>query len=281
MKKKIVTLIITMIILMCGCSADKYKSYPAYFVPIVQELEAQWETLSPMYNAFVMNKWWSEGEERKGICEDKIYTVSIGENSYTFDLKDYLTDSEEWSWYAEGVFQTKERTYIYLSDFNLPMSDTEDILRSPQIMLLDFDPKNWEDYQVTPFSVEPYWAFSWVGACYYMGDNIYIISQEELGAINLNSKQFYHCREEHSVAEKYAKEQFQEETYYMYFFNVTLEQDGVIVYSAEVSEADDVPPIGAIFVAFKDREPIAYMSVDFRADNFIDSIELDYNKEIE
>lgn len=85
--------------------------------------------------------------------------------------------------------------------------------------------------------------FSWYCEGYRIGDDLYIAGQEELGAIDLNTKEFRYCREEYVWAEEYAQKVIGEETYYMRTFRAILQQDDVTVYSAEIAEANDSPAV--------------------------------------
>lgn len=275
MKRTIAWLISVVALLISGCSDKNLKeTYPVYFIPIVQELEASWEELHSISNSFVMDAWWEEGL-KTGEYKDKAFISYMGEEDYSFDLKEYLTEAEEWYWQTAGIFRREgeDRTYVCLVDFN--MMYEEDIVQNPEVLLIDYAAENPEDYQVTSYEVNPTRALNWLVQCYRMGDNIYIASDIALGVINVNTKEFYLCKEEYSVVDRYVKEKFGENSYYADFFRATLEQDGTIVYSAEVSEANDIPPIGAVFAAFKDNKAIGYMYVDFTADNFVDAIEME------
>lgn len=272
MKKRIAVLMSVAVLLLCGCAHKNPKeTYPAYFSPIVQELEASWEELLPY--VFVMDTWWEEGV-RTGEYIDKTYICNIDEEPQTFDLKDYLTEGEEWHWQNGGIFRREgeDRTYICLVDFN--MMYEEGIVQNPEVLLIDYATKNPKDYRVTPYEVNPTRSLNWLTQCYRIGDNIYIASDIALGVIHLNTREFYLCKEEYSTVKEYVKDKFGED-YGMWFFKATLEQDGVIVYSAEVAEAFDETAIGAVFAAFKDNKPIGYMYVDFTADNFADAIEME------
>lgn len=275
MRMRTVVLMIMIVLLICGCSLKKAdESYPDYFAPIVQELEVSWEEKTPLTNAFVMDKWWDAGALWHGGYEDKSYNVTIDEKRFTFDLKDELTSAEEWYWMEAGVIvdEGEDKTYICLFDFNLMY---EGGVQNPQLLLIEFPTHNPEDYKVLPYTVDPYNLFGWDADCYRIGDNIYITSMDGLGAINLNTKQLRYFWDESSQVEEYAQKIYGEEPYHIFFFNATLEQDGVIVYSAEVSEANDFPSIGAIFIAYRDNTPIAYMSVDFTSEKMEDGIEIE------
>lgn len=216
--------------------------------------------------------------------ESKRYTSYFDGVTEEFDLSKVLTESDVWEWTTAGAFQTKEeeRTYIALIDFNLALEEGKE--PSPQILLLDYATDDPKDYHVTPYTVEPPKEFCWVDQCYRLNDKIYIASSrimgsdgemQHLGAIDLKSKEFYDCKDEWQNLSRYAKSKFEKE-YAPFFFRTVLEQDDVIVYSAAVSEADDIPCIGAVFMACKEGVPAAYMSCDFRCETLQDGIEIDY-----
>lgn len=277
MKKKVPFIIIILALLICGCSMGKTEHYPEYFAPIVQELETSWEDItSPYIMPFIMDKWWDEGALWKGKYEEKAYTVTIDEKVFTFDLKDELTSAEEWNWFEVGAISDKveDKTYICLSDFTIMYEEGKE--QYPQFLLIEFPTQNPEDYQVLPYAVEPYDMFGWEAYCYTLGEsnNIYFRSRDGLAAIDLGTKQLHYFWDESSHAKEYAEKIFGE-PYHNYFFAATFELDGVTVFSAEVSEANDIPAIGAVFVAYRDHKPIANMWVDFRAESMKDGIKIE------
>ncbi|MCH5249936.1 MAG: hypothetical protein J1E98_08380 [Lachnospiraceae bacterium] len=255
--------------------------YPEYFAPIVQEIEASRDDIRESL-FYSMNKWW-EDSIGVGAYEDKVFTCYIDGEYYPFDLKDELTDSQEWEWMAAGVFyrEGENRAYACLSDFNPTPSGMEPVVRNPQLLLIDFSMDDPKDYNVTPYTIEPYGEFVWVDVCYRIGNNIYIKSESayDLGVINLNTKQFHYCVEEYSAmkeyAEKFIQEKFAGENYSMYSLSGTFEQDGVIVYSATITETSDVAPVGIVFSAYKDGKLLAYMGVDLTTAEVSDGIEVE------
>lgn len=264
-------------------TAEEKNDYPEYFSSIVQEIEASRDAIRelPFYS---MSKWW-EDSIGVGAYADKVFTCYIDGEYYPFDLKDELTDSQEWKWIAAGVFhrEGENRVYACLNDFNAVPSGMEQIVRNPQLLLIEFSTDEPQNYNVTPYTVEPYGAFVWVdGMCYRIGNNIYIKSksaQYDLGVINLDTKQFHYCVDEYSAMEEYAEKFIQEkyagENYAMYSLSGTFEQDGVIVYSATITEASDVAPVGIVFSAYRDNDLIAYMGVDLTTDEVENGIEVE------
>lgn len=93
-----------------------------------------------------------------------------------------------------------------------------------------------------------------------------------MGVINLSTGEFDYCRDEYALAEEFAQKVIGEETYYMRTFRAILQQDDVTVYSAEIAEANDSPAVGMIFVAIRDNQPIAYMSVDLTAEDITQGV---------
>ena len=267
--------------LLLSFTADGKNDYPEYFSPIVQEIEASRNDIrETMF--YSMSKWW-EDSIGVGAYEDKVFTCYIDGEYYPFDLKDELTDSQEWDWMTAGVFhrEGEDRAYACLNDFNATPSGMEPTVRNPQLILIDFSMDDPKDYNVTPYTIEPYGEFVWVDVCYRIGNNIYIKSESayDLGVINLNTKQFHYCIDEYSAMEEYAgkfiQEKYAGENYSMYSLSGTFEQDGVIVYSATISEADDVPPVGIVFSAYRDNELLAYMGVDLTTAEVSDGIEVE------
>ena len=269
--------------LLLSFTAEGKNDYPEYFSPIVQEIEASRNDIRET-QFYSMSKWW-EDSIGAGAYEDKVFTCYIDGEYYPFDLKDELTDSQEWAWLAAGVFhrEAESRMYVCLNDFNAVPSGMEQIVRNPQLILIEFSTDNPKDYQVTSYAVEPYGAFVWVdGMCYRIGNRIYLKSGSapyDLGVINLDTKQFHYCVDEYSAlkvyAERFIQEKYAGENYSMYSLSGTFEQDDVIVYSATITEASDVAPVGIVFSAYRDNDLIAYMGVDLTTVEVEDGIEVE------
>ncbi len=281
MGKKILLCAITVSLVLSGCSLGASADCPAYFTPIIEEMEENPEKYLNT-GCFVIDKWWTQGVQ-SGTYDDKVYTSYFDGVTQEFDLSDVLQETDTWTWLTAGAFQTKgeERTYIALIDFNLTLEDGTE--PSPQIMLLDYATDNPKDYQVTPYTVEPAKEFCWVEQCYRMNDKIYIGSSgavgsdgamHHLGRIDLTTREFYDCKKEWQAISSYAESKF-EEGYYPNFFRTVLEQDGITVYSASISEANDTPCIGAVLMAYQNDTPIAYMTVDLTAEKIADGLEIE------
>ena len=289
MKKYRIVISVLLIICVAGVASDLLMTsytegktiYPEYFAPIVKEIETSRDDIrETMF--YSMSKWW-EDSIGVGAYEDKVFTCYIDGEYYPFDLKDELTDSQEWAWMAVGVFhrEGENRAYACLNDFNPTPSGMEPVVRNPQLLLIDFSMDDPKDYNVTPYTIEPYGEFVWVDVCYRIGNNIYIKSEStyDLGVINLNTKQFHYCIDEYSAMEEYAdkfiQEKFAGENYSMFSLSGTYEQDGVIVYSATITETSDVAPVGIVFSAYRDGELLAYMGVDLTTAEVSDGIEVE------
>lgn len=262
MRVRIVLLLLIFTLLLSGCSIAKTDdTIPVYFEPIVQEL-TDFPDLYSDRGFFYMDKWWDNGVQT-GTYNDRIYTSYIDGVTHDFDLGDVLDESETWNWQTAGAFQAEgdSRTYIALVDFNLVLeSGTEP---SPQMLLLDFNTDKPQDYNITPFTVTPPKAFCWVEQCFRIDDKIYISSKNnKLGVIDLTTKQFYDCQEEFESMKQYTQKTFGEE-YYPCFIRAVLEEGDVTVYSVEISGADDMAPVGAVFAAFRNHQAIDYMCYDF------------------
>lgn len=282
MKKRSAFLLSILIFALCGCGSEETdQDCPPYFQTILQEFTTDWMDYSVGGHptSSLMEALCDSGVTNGGREEDGIFTCFIkqdndAEGEYaSFDLKELLTDAEEWNWASAGAFcdEDKGKTYICYYDFN---DLTEAGERDPQLILVEFDTEDPENYQATPYAVEPRNIFSWYCEGYRIGDDLYIAGQEELGAIDLNTKEFRYCSEEKSWAEEYAQKVFGEGSYYLRAFRGILEQDDVAVYSAEVAEAIDVPAVGMVFVAVRGNQPIAYMSVDLTAEDITQGVKI-------
>lgn len=97
-------------------------------------------------------------------------------------------------------------------------------------------------------------------------DNIFIAGEKEMAVINLDTKQLRYCNQEYAAIEKCIENRFGEEPYHMFLFRGVLEQDGVMVYSAEIAEAVDMPPIAMIYAAYKENNLVSYIIKDLITD---------------
>lgn len=287
MQKKIILLLTSMLLILGGCGK---QTTPPYFEPIVQELETNWESSRTAVSTYGLTEVFCDrglsngGSQENGVFTCFIQGGSMGEGEYfQFDLTDHLPASEEWEWSSAGAFIDEEgdKGYVLFYDFNMLMSAGE---RDPQLMLVDFSIDNPAEYQATPYSVSPRETFSWHCASYRIGNDLYIEGQDDLAVIDLETKDFHMCSEEHAIAEIYAQNVIeehyatQEKPYYMLYFKAIEEVDDVVVYAAEISEASDMPGEGIIFVAFKEAEPIAYMHVDLRVEDISQALEITFEE---
>lgn len=289
MKKTVLLIsILTILFLLCGCSAEKTEEkYPEYFEPIVQETENMWEEKNSEANSLYMIcsrlNGYDYGIENGGHEENGTFICYIQEDDeyYSFDMKEHITESDEWAWESIGVFREEEnnRTYIVYVDFN----QWGEIDRNPQLILIEFDTDNPENYQGTSYTVEPGGIVSDVGDCYRIGGSIYlggiVHMSTEVGniVINLETKELSYRSAEYAALKSYAQKIIDETEWEkprsMSCFTAMSEKDGVMVYGAKISEGFDAPADILVFAAFKDGEPIAYMSVDLSEDELSEALE--------
>lgn len=283
--KKSVLLLMGLMLFLCGCSNQNTDELcPEYFIPIVKSIESYWT--DNYISSYLINcdmPDYDEGLENSGYEENGELICCFEGEYITFDAKKLLTESDEWQWNVIGFFreENENKVYVCWSDWNRWGEE----IRSPQLILSEFDADNTEEYQVIPYNIEPADIFSDSGGCYRIGDNIYIMGMEhtsatdELGVINLETKQLRYCRDEYTVTEKYAEKIIDaiagEKVYSMNNFRAMLEQDDVTVFGANISDGFDACPVGMIFAAFKDNEPIAYMSVDLTTDGIEDGLKIE------
>jgi hypothetical protein len=71
------------------------------------------------------------------------------------------------------------------------------------------------------------------------------------------------------------KKNYGEEPYHPFLFRAILEQDDVVVYSAQISEAIDTEPVYMIYIACKNEEIISYMTVALSSEEVVDSITIE------
>lgn len=256
--KKYLTICISILsAVLCGCSAKiEETTIPEYFEPIVQELNKAGENRIP-----IMNTWQEPGIAITEEYTDKVYTCEIDGQEYHFDLSELLGDAEEWHWTAAGIFEDAEdKIYICLHDYNVMYEDGR--TQSPELLLIEFSTSHPENYKMEPYEVEPTNLFGWDVTCYRLGNDLYIGEETELAAIDLDTKELRYCREEEKVVSDLVEENYGEKGYYPFLFRAIWEENGVTVYSAQISEAIDMDAAATIFIAFQDEKMLSYMLVD-------------------
>ncbi|MBQ8279457.1 MAG: DUF4825 domain-containing protein [Roseburia sp.] len=238
------------------------------FETVEEYIISNWDTmpyrgiLSAWQTASVENVYWNGHYDE----DAKSYVFKNGEETYVYDLADVLNSSDDWNWVTAGIFfdDDNEKTYLCLTDFNYV--DGKEVHRNLQTLLIEFPKDNPNDYKVTAFEE----GLAWIDRCYFIKDTIYIRGESLLLALNVDTKELRSCKEERTLLEAYAQEEFG--GYHIFFFDAIRKQNDMIVYSAVVSEAEDVTPVGMVFVTYKDGKPIGYMSADYSAENATDGI---------
>ena len=289
MKKKTLLPICFFVLILSGCSAkmskQDYQDYPDYFTPIIQEIKADGSGVG-LYS--VMDKWWDKnlcdslntGQYVYGEYAGKEYICEINGESYSFDLQDELMGTGKWNWWMAGVFFDEEEDMVYIC-LNNAFLYYEDIVQTPQLLLIEFPTEKPEEYQVWSYEVEPQNLFGGeVRKCYRLGDNIFIAGEEELVSIDLNTKQLRYCNEEHLALVNFVNQKYGGEGHQPVFFRAVYEQGGVTVYSVHVSEAFDIQPVAVVYAAVQNEKIISYMSIDLAAEHMqdggIEGIEIEF-----
>lgn len=291
---------------MFGCAAEDNSAssgkyivsdiYPDYFIPIIDKVEKDEEILkNGLYVA--LSAWWDRGIEPawrydwtgEGFSceydETGVFNCKVGERLFSFDICDvpYI----RWnSTGAAGLFGVNDKLYLLLHDCSYMEYDSYGYnsngekwdSRHPQILLIEFSDEKPEDYQLFPYRMDDPSSFPDLDFCYYLGNNIYFGRDNALAAIDLTDKEVTFFREEYALIKEYAAQEFESEIYRPWLFNATFELDDVTVYSAEVSECIDIPPVGMVFMACREGEVIGYMKVDFRTDTLKSGIEVKVRK---
>lgn len=144
MKKRSAFLLSILIFALCGCGSEETdQDCPPYFQTILQEFTTDWMdySIGGHPTSSLMEALCDSGVTNGGREEDGIFTCFIkqdndAEGEYaSFDLKELLTDAEEWNWQSAGAFcdEDKGKTYICYYDFN---DLTEAGERDPQLILV-------------------------------------------------------------------------------------------------------------------------------------------------
>ena len=267
--------------------------YPEYFIPIIQEIEADDSGITGLYS--VMDKWWdkslldqkihgslNDGEYFYAEYSNKEYTCEMLGETYSFDLQDELVGGGKWNWWEAGTFVDEDNDMVYIC-LNNAYSYYEDMVQTPHLILIEFPTEKPEEYQVWSYEAEPSNLFCGeVRKCYRLGDSIYIAGQSELVSIDLHTKQLRYYSEERLALEDFVDEKYGEEGYQAVFFRAIYEQGDVIVYSVHVAEAFDTDPVAVVYAAVRDEEVISYMSIDLREefmeDGGIEGIEVEFSE---
>lgn len=269
MKKQMIVLICALVVVLCGCSSKTEEKCPVYFELVLKEIETNNENTSP-----VIEKWMNQSTDFSEEYAEKIYSCVINGVEYSFDLHDVLSNAEEWYWSTAGIFfDGEDKTYICLHDYNIMYESG--IEQEYQLLLIEFSTNAPDEYQIYPYKVEPSYLFGWDVICYRLENDIYIAGETELVAIELDTKQMRYCRKEMEALSDLVKKNYGEEAYHPFFFRAILEQDDVVVYSAQLAEAIDTAPAYAIYIAYENEEIISYMTVDLCAEEIKDSVTIE------
>ncbi len=242
-----------------------------YFDDILFSYENNWETMSqkPVYD----DDWHLSDANKnlKGSYENQTLTLSIENEVYSIDLSNELEASKTYEWEIMGIYHSYNKyddIYIFLNDFDVNADGSS--TREPGLLMVTFSPNNPDNYQITSYQG----SFEWYDNCYMIGDNFYIQDENGLRTINVITKDLYECKEEYALLKDYAANSFHESNL-CYLFNASQEIYDVTIYSAMVSEAEDIPPVGMVFMAYKDGKPFAFLRVDFSADNALNGIRVE------
>ena len=262
--KKNILMITSIVLILSGCSTKKDENTADavnYLAPVIKELQSSGEEMIP-----IMDVWWDYGIHYNEAYSDKVYTCNIGKDTFSFDLTAELTNGEQWHWRAAGIFidEGQDKNYICLQDYNILYED--DIVQDPQLLLIEFSSGQPQEYKIWSYTIEPPDLFGWDVVCYRIKDNIFIAGEKEMAVISLDTEQLRYCNQEYAAIEKCIENRFGEEPYHMFLFRGVLEQDGVMVYSAEIAEAVDMPPIAMIYAAYKENNLVSYIIKDLITD---------------
>lgn len=274
MKKKILYFYCILVVVLGGCANAEEKScYRHYFDSVIKEISASQETLDS-----VIQKWMIPSLDYTEEYADKVYTCEIEGEQYCFDLQEELAGAEEWNWLTAGIFSGKgKQRYVCLYDLT-PMYE-EGTKRDVQLLCIAFSTDKPEDYQVYSYQVEPSCAFV-ANVCYQLGNRIYFAGEKELGVIDLDTMEFQLCRQEMEALSELAVKEYGKEPYHPFLFRAIREEEGFVIYSAQISEAIDEEPVHMIYLACKDGAPVAYITIssDSLAEQTVEGIEVELVK---
>lgn len=258
-------------LILCGCfSKNNNASYPEFFSPIIEELEnsrdVYLQTIAPP-----ISTWWDTGISGSGKYADTEFICHINGESYSFACNDFPPNADNCSWEVIGIFpdEATSKTFVIFHHFSIASTACE----HPTLILLEFFNDDPNKYTITPYESSA--RFNWFHICYRIENNIYIAAADNnFGSINLNTHTLSYCEEEYYFTNDLVLQYYAQLPYHMCQFRATLQQDDIIVYSAFISEAYDVIPIGLISVAYENAQPIAYMFIDLTTENLRNKLEI-------
>ena len=250
-------------IYMCGCSSTE----SVYFDSVDEAVDRNWSSeefrswpanvlLKELNNTMVLD---GGGREADGVLT---YYVREDDTYYQFDLSEQLSDHGQQSWQDAGAFRTPEDNTTILCWYDFDIDDT----KTPDLAIVEFPTEHPEDYTAQFYALRSEDAFSIdVLHCYSLGDSVYVMwhdnqGRDRLSVIQQAKGQIQDCSEETTLLEQYAKEK--STVSYIGQYCVLLENNGVTVYSADVREAADRPPVSLVFMAIKDGKPLAGLYYD-------------------
>lgn len=254
--KKLAVLLCVLSACLVGCTGTKGADYKKELKEVVAfQKEA------------VSSSRWEESIAPGGKYENKVFSCYIDGEWVDFDLSEELTAADEWDWTVAGVFRREgeEKTYVCLRDINMQ----RETVQVPQLMLLEFDTENPQEYTLYPYELENPQVFGWeVDACYRMEEEIYVSFRNETVAINTDTKELRNCEKEVAWLETYAADKAADKES-LHNFRAVSVKDGAVTYAAQISENFTDTAMKKVYVTVKDGEAKAYAYVELTQDGQI------------
>lgn len=257
--KKRFTLFIILFLSLCNCSSKNSNvSYHEYFSPIIEELENFYDVYSQNL-APTISTWWNMGISGGGKYADTEFICYINGKSYSFSDNNLFPNTNDYNGEVIGIFpdEITKKTFVIFHHFDVSSKTNE----YPTLILLEFVNDNPSKYTLTPY--ESSGELNWFPSCYRIENKIYIAAADNtLAAINLNTHELSYFEDEYHYTNNLVQQYYAQTPYQMCQFQAVFQQNDIVVYSAFISEAFDITPVGLISVAYRDSQPIAYIIVD-------------------
>lgn len=284
MKKKHYIMIVIGIVfsLFCvGCGnreneeEKSYADYPIYFQTILQQRDTGMQWFNEKDRG--LKEYYTDSPEDTVSCGVSIESKDVWqENDYmchiqwikvgkkdliqdlSFDFSTYMEKAECNHASVQGIFYIAEEDIIYV-----PICSMDN--KEGYAWLLEFPMKAPNQYMVTEYPK----VDAWFGGCFRLQNILFYEGGVNTApwAINLKTKEAYHCTKEHEDTKKYAEEWVKNNhpewgkagVWWFYPRDI---KDDVIIYEGDVQEDMDTEVIMEIYRAYEGEKLVATMLID-------------------
>ncbi|MCD8037779.1 MAG: hypothetical protein LUE96_01630 [Lachnospiraceae bacterium] len=250
--------------MLCGCAAEEnYFSSVTEMAKQLKDSGVDGELLISDFLDSMCDTQLTGGAHEK----DGIFTYYINEDDayYEFDLSELTDETEKQYWTQAGAFRRADEnaTYLCWSNFDLQGN----VNPAHDLAVVRFDTDDPADYEVWIYSLETENALNTDISCYGLGDSLYVMwrdtqGMDRLGVIESDMGEIRDLSAELSFLKEYVEKEFSGDLIkeaLPWSYCVLAQDNGVVIYGADVREASDMPNMGLAFMAVSDGEAVGFM----------------------